>query len=86
MSVRTPWLEAAIAFCTGDFQRSAEIYAEIGDKPEEAYARVRLAEALVAEERRAEADAELERALAFWRSVGATAYIREGEALLAASA
>lgn len=86
VSVRTPWLEAAIAFCTGDFQRSAEIYAEIGDKPEEAYARVRLAEALVAEERRAEADAELERALAFWRSVGATAYIREGEALLAASA
>ena len=31
----------------------------------------------------AEADAELKRALAFWRSVGATAYVREGEALLA---
>jgi hypothetical protein len=26
------------------------------------------------------------RALAFWRSVGATRYVREGEALLAASA
>jgi len=85
VSVRTPWLEAAIALGTGNFQHAAEIYAEIGDKPEEAYARVRLAKALVAEERRAEADAELKRALAFWRSVGATAYVREGEALLAAS-
>ena len=35
------------------------------------------------EGRRAEADAELKRSLAFWRSVGATAYVREGEALLA---
>jgi class 3 adenylate cyclase/tetratricopeptide (TPR) repeat protein len=85
VSVRTPWLEAAIAFCTGDFQRAAGIYAEIGDKPEEAYARLRAAEVLVGEGHRAEADAELERALAFWRSVGATAYVREGEALLAAS-
>jgi hypothetical protein len=40
----------------------------------------------VREGRRAEADAELKRSLAFWRSVGATAYVREGEALLAASA
>jgi hypothetical protein len=28
----------------------------------------------------------LRRALAFWRSVGATRYVREGEALLAATA
>jgi class 3 adenylate cyclase/tetratricopeptide (TPR) repeat protein len=86
VKVRTPWLEAALACSTGDFQRAAEIYAGIGDKPAEAYARLRAAEKLVAEGRRAEADAELERALEFWRSVGATAYIREGEALLAASA
>jgi hypothetical protein len=33
---------------------------------------------LVAESRRAEADEQLQRALAFWRSVGATRYIREG--------
>ena len=48
---------------------------EIGDVTDEAYARLR--------SRRA---AEVERALAFFRSVGATRYIREAEALLAASA
>jgi hypothetical protein len=36
--------------------------------------------------RRGMADAQLQRALAFWRSVAATAYIREAEALLAATA
>ena len=34
----------------------------------------------------AEADAELTRALVFYREVGAKGYVREGEALLAASA
>ena len=58
----------------------------MGAGPHEAYARLRAAENLVREGRRAEADAELERALAFWRTAGATAYVREGEALLAASA
>jgi hypothetical protein len=40
----------------------------------------------VEEGRRAEADVELQRSLAFWREMGATRYVREGEALLAASA
>ena len=48
--------------------------------------RLRSAEQLVHEGRRAEADEQLRRALAFYRSVGATRWIREGEALLAASA
>ncbi len=39
-----------------------------------------------AEGRRAEAEAELAAALAFYRSVGATRYVRRGEALLAQSA
>ena len=52
----------------------------------ESLARLRAAEGLAAAGRRAEADAQLQRALAFFRSVGATRYIREGEALLAASA
>jgi hypothetical protein len=50
------------------------------------YARLRGAEALVAAGRRADADEQLQRALAFYRSVGATAYIREAEALFAATA
>ena len=52
----------------------------------EADARLRAAEQHAAAGRRAEASAELDRALAFYRSVGATRYIRQGEALLAASA
>jgi class 3 adenylate cyclase/tetratricopeptide (TPR) repeat protein len=86
VSIRTPWLEAAIAFGAGEPRRAAEIYDALGHGPGAAYARLRAADALVGEGRRTEADAELQRALAFWRSVGATAYIREGEALLAASA
>jgi class 3 adenylate cyclase/tetratricopeptide (TPR) repeat protein len=78
-----PWLKAALAYIEGDFVRAADIYTGIGAKAQEAYARLRAAEAFVHEGRRAEADAELERALAFWRTAGATAYIREGEALLA---
>jgi tetratricopeptide (TPR) repeat protein len=82
----TPWRRAARTFFLGDYAGAAEMYATIGAKPQEAYVRLRAAEALVGEGRRKEADAELERALTFWRSAGATAYVREGEALLAESA
>jgi hypothetical protein len=51
-----------------------------------AEARLRAAEALTAEGRSAEAQVQLEQALAFYRSVGATAYVRRAEALLRASA
>jgi tetratricopeptide (TPR) repeat protein len=81
-----PWFEAAAAYLSGDFARAADVYAGIGSLPDEAYARLRAAEALVREGRRAEADAQLERSLAFWRTAGATGYVREGEALLAESA
>jgi tetratricopeptide (TPR) repeat protein len=83
--VSTPWRNAATAYLSGDFRGAADTYASMGALPEEAYARLRAAEALVKEGRRSEADTELQRALAFWRSVGATAYVREGEALLAAA-
>ncbi|MGH2931828.1 MAG: AAA family ATPase [Gaiellaceae bacterium] len=82
----TPWLSAASSYAAGDFRDAAETYASIGSMPDEAYARLRAAEALVLEGRRVEANVELESALAFWRSVGAAAYVREGEALLAVSA
>jgi class 3 adenylate cyclase/tetratricopeptide (TPR) repeat protein len=83
---RSPWLRAAVAYATGNPSEAADIYGELGAGPEEARARLRAAELLVRDGRRAEADVELERALAFWRSAGATAYVREGEALMAASA
>jgi hypothetical protein len=53
---------------------------------DEAQARLRAAEQLVATGRRAEADVQLQKSRAFWLSVGATRYIRQCEALLAASA
>jgi class 3 adenylate cyclase len=81
----TPWLEAAAAYVSGELREAADIYASIGASPNEAYARLRAAETLVRESRRAEADAELERSLGFWRSVGAAAYVGECEALLAAA-
>jgi class 3 adenylate cyclase len=78
-----PWVRAARAFASGDFQGSADIYAAMGAVTDEARDRVLLAGSLIEESRGAEADVELQRALTFYRSVGATRYIREGEALFA---
>jgi hypothetical protein len=57
----------------------------MGAVSEEAYARLAAARMLIDEGRRHEADEQLGRALAFYRSVGAKRYVREGEALLAAA-
>jgi hypothetical protein len=70
----------------GAFEEAADILADMGVIPEEAFVRLRAAEVLLDAGRRAEAAAQLQRALAFYRSVGATAYIRDGESLFAASA
>jgi class 3 adenylate cyclase/tetratricopeptide (TPR) repeat protein len=85
-TVSTRWLDAARTYASGAFEEAADVYAEIGSVPDEAFARLRAAEALVAAGRRPEADAQLQQALAFYRSVGATAYIREAESLFAESA
>jgi len=82
----TPWLRAARAVAVGDFRGAAEIFAVLPAPAFEAFFRLRAAEQLVTEGRRAEADLQLRPALAFYRGVGATRYVREGEALLAASA
>jgi hypothetical protein len=83
---RSAWSDAARAILDDDLERAAELFVQIGSLPDEARARLRAAERLVADGRRAEADVQLDKALAFYRSVGATRYIREGEALLAISA
>ncbi|MGB2874635.1 MAG: AAA family ATPase [Gaiellaceae bacterium] len=80
------WAGAAAAICSGAFLGAAALLEQIGYRPGEAYARLQAARQLVEQGRRAEADAELHSALAFYREVGATRYVREGEALLAASA
>jgi hypothetical protein len=84
--LESPWLRAVRAIAIGDFVPAADIFGEMGMATKEAFFRLCAAEALVAEGRRAEADEQLRPALAFYRGVGATRYVREGEALLAASA
>ncbi len=83
LETSTAWVEAAQAYIAGDFIRAAEIYRKIGSQIDEAHARLRAAEHLG---RGSEANTQLQKALEFWRSVGATRYIRESEALVAASA
>jgi tetratricopeptide (TPR) repeat protein len=75
----TPWSDAAAAYANGAFDRAAELLREIGSLPDEAEARVRAAEVLAAAGRRSESDAQLERALAFYRRVGAEALMPEAE-------
>ncbi len=81
-----PWVDVALAVVHERFSDAADRLRVIGDAANEADARLWAAEQHAVAGRRAEANAELDRALAFYRSVGATRYIRQGEALLAASA
>ncbi len=80
------WAEAGAAIANGNFAAAADRLGAAGFRPDEAYARLRLAERLAGEGRRAEAALQRDRALAFYREVGATAYVRRGEALLAQTA
>lgn len=82
----TPWTRAARSILAGELEQAADALEEIGDRSGEADVRLRAAAALAAAGRRAEADVQLAKALAFYRSVGATRYVREAEALLAATA
>jgi tetratricopeptide (TPR) repeat protein len=85
-AVSTPWLEAAVAFAGSDFERAADQYAKIGSLPDEAFARLHAAEQLLAIGQRSEGNTQLQRAITFYRKARATAYLRQAEALLAASA
>jgi class 3 adenylate cyclase len=65
------WSDAALAILDGAFERAAAVFADIGSLPDEAEARLHAADA-----------GNIRRALAFYRSVGATRFIRQAEALL----
>ena len=85
-AVLDPWTEAALAAWRGDLLGTADVYERFGATTFEADVRVRAATELRARGEHAAADEQLQRALAFYRSVGATARIRDAEALLPASA
>jgi hypothetical protein len=82
----TPWDRAADAVLDGRWVEATDTFDEMGVRPFAALAALRAAETFLAEGRRTEADRQLSRALEFWRSVGAKRYVRESEAVLAATA
>jgi class 3 adenylate cyclase/tetratricopeptide (TPR) repeat protein len=75
LPVSTPWADAARAYVAGDFSAAAEVLAGIDARPEAAYVRLKSG-----------IEPEVRRALDFYRSVAATRYLNEGEALLVATA
>jgi class 3 adenylate cyclase/tetratricopeptide (TPR) repeat protein len=83
---RLPWFEVGRMLLDHDYVEAAERYEGMGAAYPAARTRLQAAKELVDHGRRAEADEQLHKALAFFRSVGATRFVREGESLLAASA
>ena len=65
---------------------AADIFERIGSAEDEAFARTRQAEELIDAGRREEAQPPLARALQLYRTMGATAFLRDAERLLAPSA
>jgi class 3 adenylate cyclase/tetratricopeptide (TPR) repeat protein len=80
----TPRASAGTLLLSGRVIEAVDAYARI-DAEEEAAARVFAAQRLAADGRRDEAEAQLQRGLAFFRAVGATKIVREAESLLSAA-
>jgi tetratricopeptide (TPR) repeat protein len=81
----TIWQRAALAAVDADFVRAADMFAEAGAVGLEAEERLTAAEELIGSGLVSEGIEQLERALAFFRSVGAAFYLEQGEALRAAA-
>jgi tetratricopeptide (TPR) repeat protein len=79
------WLRVASSMIERDFIGAVERLDEMGAASCAALARLWSSEWLVENGRPADAAPFLEPSLAFWRSVGATAYAQRGESLLAAA-
>jgi hypothetical protein len=77
------WPATARSIVQGRFARAADQLAELGDRPSEAIARLLAARDTIGQGRKAEGEAELRRAIDFWKSVQADAYLGQAEAMLA---
>jgi hypothetical protein len=80
------WREASRAALTGDLVGAADILSRTGNVAWEAVMRFHAGEQLVAIGRPLDGEAQLHKALDFYRSVGASYYLQRGEALLARTA
>ncbi len=78
-----PWKDVTLAGVNGDLIGAANRYSDFGAPTFEAYARLFGGEEAIEAGRRAEGEAEIERAIAFYRLVGAQLLVRRGEGLLA---
>ena len=78
----SPGRRAMLAVVDGRFEDAAEQYAIAGIRLFEAEARLRVAEQRFSAGQVAEAEVELERALAFYGPIGATLFVDRGERLL----
>jgi class 3 adenylate cyclase/tetratricopeptide (TPR) repeat protein len=77
------WYRPVEAICEGDPARAADLYAAMGSLPDEAIARLSSAQALMSAGETASAHEQLERALAFFRKVGAARYVQVADSLVA---
>ena len=78
----SPGNRAMIAVVDGDFERASDLYGTANIPLFEAEARLRHAEQLFARRQSTEGEVELEKALHFYRSVGAALFVERGERLL----
>jgi class 3 adenylate cyclase/tetratricopeptide (TPR) repeat protein len=76
------WLEAATAVAEGRLEQAGDLYEAIGSTPDAAVARLHAARLHAEAGKRRQAEAELARALAVFRELRASYYVRSGEALL----
>ena len=77
------WQDVFLLVLAGDLRAAAERFAAMGNATFEARQRLHAGERLLASGQRAAGDVELQKALAFYRSVGATFFVERAEALLA---
>jgi tetratricopeptide (TPR) repeat protein len=80
------WVDAGRLYAEGRRMEAADLLEEIGSLPDAAFARLRAAEVLSGKGRSEEARRAFDQALAFYRRVGATRFVRRAEHALAASA
>ena len=80
---RPDWRRLVELMLDGELREAADIFAEMGTPTREARPSSRAGRRFLGQGLRSEGGAELERALAFYRSVRATAYIDRDESLLA---
>jgi hypothetical protein len=82
LAPESPWREAAVAEASGERVRAADVYRGMGAPAIEADVRLGAAAALLEEGRVAEGLDELDKSLAFYRSVRATFFVEPVRSLI----